>query len=156
MRTLMTLTLALGLAVSLMPAAPAAEEKDIVDIAASNKDFSTLVKAVQAAGLVETLKGTGPFTVLAPTNAAFEKVEGLDAIIKDKAKLTEILKAHVVAGKAMSKDVVKLPAVKTLSGTFPVKVDGASVMIGNAKVVKADIEASNGVIHVIDTVLIPE
>ena len=131
------------------------EAKDIVDVAAGNKDFSTLVAAVKEAGLVDALKAKGPITVFAPTNAAFEKLgkEKLDAVLKDKELLTKILKAHVVEGKVMAADAVKLDG-KDVNG-FPVKVADGTVMIGDAKVVKADVPASNGVIHVIDTVLVP-
>jgi len=139
----------------------AAKAEDIVGIAAGNKDFSTLVTAVKAAGLVETLQGEGPFTVFAPTNAAFAKLPKatLEALLKDKKALTAILTYHVVAGKVMAADVVKLK-----DGTKVKTVNGAEVKIGtkrgvkvnDSNVVKTDIEASNGVIHVIDTVLIPK
>jgi uncharacterized surface protein with fasciclin (FAS1) repeats len=131
--------------------------KDIVDTAVSAGQFNTLAAALQAAGLVDTLKGTGPFTVFAPTDAAFAKIPkaDLDALLKDKAKLTAVLTYHVVAGKVMAKDV-KPGAVKTVQGdTFMVKANGGKVMIDNATVVKTDIEADNGVIHVIDTVILP-
>jgi uncharacterized surface protein with fasciclin (FAS1) repeats len=131
--------------------------KDIVDTAVSAGQFNTLAAALQAAGLVDTLKGTGPFTVFAPTDAAFAKIPkaDLDALLKDKAKLTAVLTYHVVAGKVMAKDV-KPGAVKTVQGdTFMVKANGGKVMVDNAIVVKTDIEADNGVIHVIDTVILP-
>ena len=132
---------------------------DIVDTAVAAGAFSTLVKAVQAAGLVETLKGPGPFTVFAPTDDAFAKLPSgtLDAVLADKAKLTSILTFHVVPGKVLAKDVVGLngKSVKTVQGGM-LKVDTSSgVKIGDATVVKADVETSNGVIHVIDTVLLP-
>ena len=132
---------------------------DIIDTAVASGAFSTLVKAVQAAGLVETLKGPGPFTVFAPTDDAFAKLPAgtLDAVLADKAKLTAILTYHVVPGKVLAKDVVGLngKSVKTVQGGM-LKVDTTSgVKIGNATVVKADVETSNGVIHVIDTVLLP-
>ena len=132
---------------------------DIVDTAVASCAFSTLVKAVQAAGLVETLKGPGPFTVFAPTDDAFAKLPSgtLDAVLADKAKLTSILTFHVVPGKVLAKDVVGLngKSVKTVQGGM-LKVDTSSgVKIGDATVVKADVETSNGVIHVIDTVLLP-
>ena len=132
---------------------------DIVDTAVAAGAFSTLVKAVQAAGLVETLKGPGPFTVFAPTDDAFAKLPAgtLDAVLADKAKLTAILTYHVVPGKVLAKDVVGLngKSVKTVQGGM-LKVDTTSgVKIGNATVVKADVETSNGVIHVIDAVLLP-
>ncbi len=142
--------------------APAA--KTIVEIAASNPDFSTLVAAVKAAGLAETLSGPGPYTVFAPTNEAFKKLPAgtLDTLLQpaNKAKLAAILTYHVVAGDVMAKDVKPGP-VKTVNGaTFTVSVEGSDVIItdgqGNkSKVVKTDIVASNGVIHVIDTVLLP-
>ena len=131
--------------------------KNIIETAVGNPDFSTLVTAIKAAGLVETLSGTGPFTVFAPNNAAFAKIPEatLKAVLADKAKLTSILTYHVVAGKVMAKDVVKVTEAKTVQGTS-VKIDAANgVMINDAKVIKADIECSNGVIHVIDTVLMP-
>lgn len=135
--------------------------KNIVEIAAGNENFSTLVAAVKAAGLVDTLSGEGPFTVFAPTNAAFDKLgkETLDAVLKDKEKLTKILLAHVVKGKVMAADAVGLDgkSAKTAGGAeLPVKVTDGKVSIGKANVVKADIMASNGVIHVIDTVIIPD
>ncbi|MBD3676561.1 MAG: fasciclin domain-containing protein [Planctomycetaceae bacterium] len=133
---------------------------DIVDTAASVDDFSTLVAAVKAAGLVETLKGDGLFTVFAPTNEAFAKLpEGtLESLLKpeNKKKLVSILTYHVVPGKVMAKDVVGLSSAKTVQGsTIDIAVKDGTVMIDNAKVVKTDIETSNGVIHVIDSVILP-
>ena len=133
---------------------------DIVDTAASVSDFSTLVAAVKAAGLVDTLKGKGPFTVFAPTNAAFAKLpEGtVESLLKpeNKDKLIAILTYHVVSGKVMAADVVKLSSAKTVQGTtVDIKVTDAGVMVDNAKVVKTDIETSNGVIHIIDSVILP-
>lgn len=131
---------------------------DIVDTAVANGSFGTLAALLTEAGLVETLKGDGPFTVFAPTDAAFLKVDAkaLEDLKADKAKLGDVLKAHVVAGKVMAADVVKLTEVETLQGSkFPVKVDGDKVMIGDATVSQADVAAKNGVIHVIDTVLMP-
>ncbi|HEX6900492.1 MAG TPA: fasciclin domain-containing protein [Thermoanaerobaculia bacterium] len=130
---------------------------DIVDTAVAAGDFKTLAKALQAAGLVDTLKGPGPFTVFAPTDAAFAKLPAgtLDALLKDKAKLAKVLTYHVVPGKVTAADVVKLTSAKTVEGQS-VAIDASNgVKVGNAKVVKADVMASNGVIHVIDTVLIP-
>lgn len=132
---------------------------DIVDTAVAAGAFSTLVKAVQAAGLVDTLKEPGPYTVFAPTDEAFAKLPAgtLEAVLADKAKLTAILTFHVVPGKVLAKDVVTLngQSVKTVQGGM-LKVDTSSgVKIGGATVAQADVEASNGVIHVIDTVLIP-
>jgi uncharacterized surface protein with fasciclin (FAS1) repeats len=137
-----------------------AADKDIVDTAVAAGQFKTLAAALTAAGLVDTLKGPGPFTVFAPTDAAFAKLPAgtLDTLLKpeSKAKLTAILTYHVVAGKVTAADVVKLKEAKTVNGAMvAVKVDGGKVMINNAKVTTADIEASNGVIHVIDTVLLP-
>lgn len=137
-----------------------AADKDIVDTAVAAGQFKTLAAALTAAGLVDTLKGPGPFTVFAPTDAAFAKLPAgtVDTLLKpeSKAKLTAILTYHVVAGKVMAADVVKLNEAKTVNGAIvAVKVDGGNVMINNAKVTTADIEASNGVIHVIDTVLLP-
>ena len=132
---------------------------DIVDTAIAAGKFTTLVKAVQAAGLVDTLKGPGPFTVFAPTDEAFAKLPAgtLDAVLKDKAKLVAILTYHVVPGKVLAKDVMGLngQSVKTVQGGM-LKVDTtAGVKIGTAKVVQADVETSNGVIHIIDSVLLP-
>lgn len=130
----------------------------IVDVAVANGNFKTLVAAVQAAGLVETLSGPGPFTVFAPTDEAFAKLPTgtVEALLKDKEKLTAILTYHVVSGKVMAADVVNIKTAKTVQGQ-EVKIDTASgVMINDAKVVIADVEASNGVIHVIDTVLLPQ
>ncbi|UUO09238.1 fasciclin domain-containing protein [Blastopirellula sp. J2-11] len=146
--------------VALVRPTVAAEEAkmDIVDTAVSAGDFKTLVAAVQAAGLVDALKGDGPFTVFAPTDAAFAKLPKgtVESLLKDKEKLAKILKYHVVAGKVMAADAAKLKSADTLADA-PIKItaqDG-TVMINKAKVVKADIVTSNGVIHVIDTVLIP-
>lgn len=136
-------------------------KKDIVDIAAGNPDFSTLVTAVKAAGLVDTLKGEGPFTVFAPTNEAFAKLpkSTLDSLLmpENKDKLVAVLTHHVVAGKVMAADVIKMDSAKTVHGDMVmIEVDGESVMVDSAKVTATDIKASNGVIHVIDTVLIPK
>ena len=137
-----------------------AADKDIVDTAVAAGQFKTLAAALTAAGLVDTLKGPGPFTVFAPTDAAFAALPAgtVDTLLKpeNKAKLTMILTYHVVAGKVMAVDVVKLKEAKTVNGAMvAVKVDGSNVMINNAKVTTPDIAASNGVIHVIDTVLQP-
>ncbi len=136
----------------------AAPAKDIVETAVAAGSFKTLATALQAAGLVETLKGKGPFTVFAPTDEAFAKLPKgtLDALLKDKAKLTKVLTYHVVAGKVMAADVVKLSKAKTVEGAeASVHVMGGKVMIDQANVVKTDIAASNGVIHVIDAVILP-
>ncbi len=137
-----------------------AGEKDVVDTAVAASDFNTLVAAVKAAGLVETLKGDGPFTVFAPTDAAFEKLpEGTVASLlkpENKDKLIAVLTYHVVPGKVLAADVVKVTSADTVQGSkVKVKVDGGSVSINQAKVVKTDILCSNGVIHVIDSVLLP-
>jgi uncharacterized surface protein with fasciclin (FAS1) repeats len=137
--------------------APADTHKDIVDTAVSAGQFNTLAKALTEAGLVETLKGTGPFTVFAPTDEAFAKLPAgtLEALLKDKAKLTAVLTYHVVAGKVMASDVVKLSEAKTVQGQN-VKINTmGGVMVNDAHVVKTDIMASNGVIHVIDKVILP-
>lgn len=136
----------------------AAQAKDIVDTAVAAGDFKTLVTAVKAAGLVDTLKGKGPFTVFAPTDAAFAKVPqaDLDALLKDKAKLKQVLTYHVVPGKVMAADV-KPGEVKTVEGSsVTISTAGGAVMVDGAKVIKTDIVADNGVIHVIDTVLMPK
>jgi uncharacterized surface protein with fasciclin (FAS1) repeats len=135
--------------------------KDIVDTAVAAGQFNTLVQALQAAGLVETLKGKGPFTVFAPTDEAFAKLPSgtLEELLKpeNKGKLVAILTYHVVAGEVKASDVVKLTSAKTVNGE-PLKVStmGGNVMINDANVVKADILCSNGVIHVIDAVLLPD
>jgi uncharacterized surface protein with fasciclin (FAS1) repeats len=134
------------------------EANTIVDIAVSNPNFSTLVTALQKADLVEVLAGEGPFTVFAPTNEAFAKIpeETLNEILADKEQLTQILTYHVVAGKVMAEDVVSLTSATTVQGgDLAIEVMGNSVMVNNANLIQTDIEASNGVIHVIDTVLIP-
>jgi len=136
-------------------------KQDIVDVAASNPDFSTLVAAVKAADLVDALKGDGPLTVFAPTNAAFAKLPAgtVEDLLKpeNKDKLVSILTYHVVAGKVMAADVVTVDSATSLQGqTIDVTVDGDKVMVNNANVVATDIAASNGVIHVIDTVLLPK
>lgn len=158
MRTCLSLLATFALVVP----AFAGDKKDIVDTAASAGSFKTLVAAVQAAGLVDTLKGEGPFTVMAPTDEAFAKLPAgtVDSLLKpeNKEKLIAILKYHVIPGKVMAADVVKLDGknVKTVEGsTAKISVKDGCVMINDAKVVKTDIETSNGVIHVIDTVILP-
>jgi len=141
-------------------AADNAAGKDIVDTAVAAGKFNTLAAALKAAGLVDTLKGDGPFTVFAPTDEAFAKLPAgtVETLLKpeNKEKLTQILTYHVVAGKAMSSDLKDGQKVSTVNGkNASVKIDGGKVMVGDANVVKADIAASNGVIHVIDTVLMP-
>jgi uncharacterized surface protein with fasciclin (FAS1) repeats len=135
--------------------------QDIVDTAVAAGSFKTLVAAVQAAGLVDTLKGAGPFTVFAPTDEAFAKLPPgtVQSLLKpeNKAKLAAILTYHVVAGKVMVKEAMKPHEAKTVNGEdLMIKTSMGSVMINNAKVVKSDIVCSNGVIHVIDTVLLPK
>jgi uncharacterized surface protein with fasciclin (FAS1) repeats len=130
---------------------------DIVDTAVSAGSFGTLVAAVKAAGLVDTLKGAGPFTVFAPTDDAFAKLPAgtVDSLLKDVPKLKEILTYHVVSGKVMAADVSKLKTATTVQGT-DVKIDASSgVKINDSTVTTADVAADNGVIHIIDTVLLP-
>jgi uncharacterized surface protein with fasciclin (FAS1) repeats len=149
-KTLIASFLAFGLAVS-------AQAKDIVDTAVAAGSFKTLAAALTAADLVSTLKGKGPFTVFAPTDEAFAKIPkaDLDALLKDKAKLTSVLTYHVVAGKVMAADV-KAGKVKTVQGSELTVTTTGGVMVDNAKVTKTDIVADNGVIHVIDTVIMPK
>jgi uncharacterized surface protein with fasciclin (FAS1) repeats len=145
-----------GFALSL--AALAAHAKDIVDTAVDAGRFNTLAAALKAAGLVDTLKGPGPFTVFAPTDDAFAKIPKaqLDALLADKAKLTAVLTYHVVPGTVMAKDV-KPGKVKTVQGSeLTVSASGGSVAVDGAKVSATDIVASNGVIHVIDSVVLPK
>ena len=152
------IALTLLLASSMMAGTP---NKDIVDTAVAAGQFNTLAKALQAAGLVDTLKGTGPFTVFAPTDAAFAKLPAgtVEELLKpeNKSKLVAILTYHVVAGEVKAGDVVKLTSAKTVNDD-PLKITtmNGNVMINDANVVKADILCSNGVIHVIDTVLLPD
>lgn len=163
---LTTLTILLGTAFTLMPLGSAqatgcADKKDIVDTAVGAGSFTTLVAAIKAADLVDTLKGKGPFTVFAPTDEAFAKLPAgtLDDLLKpeNKAKLQAILTYHVVPGKVMAADVVKLKKAKTAQGQeLAIKVADGKVTVDNANVVKTDIACSNGVIHVIDTVVLPE
>jgi uncharacterized surface protein with fasciclin (FAS1) repeats len=132
---------------------------DIVDTAVAAGDFKTLVAAVKAAGLVDTLKGAGPFTVFAPTDEAFAKLPAgtVDALLKDPEKLKNILLYHVVSGKVMAVDVMKMKSAKTMEGgTVKIHEMGGKVMVNNATVSKTDIICDNGVIHVIDTVLMPK
>jgi uncharacterized surface protein with fasciclin (FAS1) repeats len=147
----------LVIAAALAATAFAVQAKDIVDTAVAAGSFKTLATALQAAGLIETLKGKGPFTVFAPTDEAFAKIPkaDLDALLKDKAKLTAVLTYHVVPGKVMAKDV-KAGMVKTVQGGSLTIGTTGGVTVNNAKVVKTDIVADNGVIHVIDTVVLPK
>jgi uncharacterized surface protein with fasciclin (FAS1) repeats len=140
---------------------PPAKKPTIVEAAIGNDDFSTLVALVKHAGLVETLSGEGPFTVFAPTNAAFAKLpkETVDALLSDagKAQLASILKYHVVAGSVKAADVVKLKEAKTVLGqSAKIKVEDGKVYVDGAQVVMTDIECSNGIIHVIDAVILPK
>jgi len=149
------------LAISALPALaapPAQAEMDIVDTAIANGSFTTLVAAVEAAGLVDTLKGEGPFTVFAPTDDAFNALpEGtVPALLNDIPALTDILLYHVVAGKVMAADVVNLDSAVTVQGQpVAISVRDGNVFINDAQVIIADVETSNGVIHVIDAVLLP-
>ena len=148
----------IGLAAS--SASAYAAEKDIVDTAVAAGQFKTLAAALTAAGLVDTLKGPGPFTVFAPTDAAFAKLPAgtIDTLLKpeNKAKLTAILTYHVVPGEVKAAQVTKLDQAKTVNGAMvKVSTEHGKVMINDAAVVKADIAASNGVIHVIDKVILP-
>jgi uncharacterized surface protein with fasciclin (FAS1) repeats len=142
--------------VALTFAAATSQAADIVDTAVAAGEFKTLATALEKAGLVQTLKGPGPFTVFAPTDAAFAKVPKaqLDALLADKAKLAAVLTYHVVPGKVMAKDV-KAGKVTTVQGSQLTLGTSGGVTVDNAKVVKADIAADNGVIHVIDTVVLP-
>jgi uncharacterized surface protein with fasciclin (FAS1) repeats len=137
----------------------AAPAKDIVDTAVSAGSFKTLVTAVKAAGLVETLKGKGPFTVFAPTDEAFAKLPKgtVEKLLADKEQLVKVLTYHVVPGKVMAADVVKIDEAKTVQGQM-IMIDATNGVMLNesAKVIKADIPCTNGVIHVIDTVILPK
>jgi len=142
-------------------AADKTASKDIVDTAVAAGEFTTLAKALQAAGLVDTLKGAGPFTVFAPTDAAFAKLPPgtLDDLLKpeNKEKLTKILTYHVVPGEVTAKQAVKMDEAKTVEGDdVKIMTKGGKVYVNNAQVIKPDVKASNGVIHVIDTVLLPQ
>jgi uncharacterized surface protein with fasciclin (FAS1) repeats len=150
------LLLTVGAMQSLAQQQPA---KDVVDTATDAGTLKTLVKAIQEAGMTAALKGQGPFTVFAPTDEAFAKLPPgtLDTLMQDKQKLSALLSAHVVSGRLLAADVTKMQSAKTVNGqevTFTMK-DGAS-MVNNAKIIKADVLASNGVIHVIDTVIMPK
>jgi len=149
-KSLIAAVIALGVTFSV-------QAKDIVDTAVAAGNFTTLATALKAAGLVDTLKGKGPFTVFAPTDAAFAKVPkaDLDALLKDKAKLTAVLTYHVVPGKVMAADV-KAGMVKTVQGSSITVSTTGGVMVDKSKVTATDIMASNGVIHVIDTVMMPK
>jgi uncharacterized surface protein with fasciclin (FAS1) repeats len=161
MKNLVRLTsVALAVITALVVPARAQQPKDIVDTAIAAGSFTTLAKALTAADLVGTLKGPGPFTVFAPTDEAFAKLPAgtLDNLLKpeNKAMLRRILTYHVVSGRVLASDVIKLTSAKAVSGDMlTIKINGSTVMVDKARVVKTDIAASNGVIHVIDTVLLP-
>jgi len=158
------LTFALSLLTLSLTASAASmnkDKKDIVDTAVAAGNFKTLAAALKAAGLVDTLKGAGPFTVFAPTDEAFAKLPAgtVDELLKPENhdKLVAILTYHVVAGDVMAKDVVKLHEAKTVNGKeVKIMAEGGKVMVDNAGVIKTDIKCSNGVIHVIDSVLLPQ
>jgi uncharacterized surface protein with fasciclin (FAS1) repeats len=149
-KTVIASVLSLGMALSV-------QAKDIVDTAVAAGSFKTLATALGAAGLIDTLKGKGPFTVFAPTDEAFAKIPkaDLDALLSDKAKLTAVLTYHVVAGKVMAADV-EAGAVKTVQGSDLTVTTEGGVQVNGANVVKTDIGTDNGVIHVIDTVVMPK
>src|SRR5579862_2638573 len=153
--------LILSVLVSALPAAAGSAQRDIVDTAVAAGTFNTLATALQAAGLADTLKGKGPFTVFAPTDEAFNKLPAgtVETLLKpeNKEKLRSILLYHVVAGDLTAAKVMKMSSAKTLDGQeLTLMVNDGTVMVNDAKVIKADVMASNGVIHVIDTVLIPK
>jgi uncharacterized surface protein with fasciclin (FAS1) repeats len=161
MKTIVLLTLALfAFPLFAGGAGHAPASKDIVDVAVSAGSFKTLAAALQAAGLVDTLKGKGPFTVFAPTDEAFAAlpkgtVEKL-LLPENKAKLQAVLTYHVVSGKVKAAQVVGMKSAKSVEGSsLPIRLEGSSVRIANASVTKTDISASNGVIHVIDAVMLP-
>jgi uncharacterized surface protein with fasciclin (FAS1) repeats len=157
MLKLKTLVAATALGFTAFAGSALAASKDIVDTAVAAGNFKTLATALEAAGLISTLKGAGPFTVFAPTDEAFAKVpkEQLDALLKDKAMLTKVLTYHVVPGKVMAKDV-KAGKVKTVQGGEITVATKGGVTVDSAKVTATDIAASNGVIHVIDAVIMPK
>jgi uncharacterized surface protein with fasciclin (FAS1) repeats len=156
---MLAVAVVVGMGMTPVSAADNQEKKDIVETAVAAGSFKTLATALEAAGLIETLKGKGPFTVFAPTDEAFAKLPAgaVESLLKDKEKLTQILLYHVVPGAVMAKDVVKIKSAKTVQGSsVKINAKGGKVMVDNANVVKTDITASNGVIHVIDTVIIPK
>jgi uncharacterized surface protein with fasciclin (FAS1) repeats len=161
LRSVLSISLLVGVVVLGTAQGGNAQGKDIVETAVGAGSFKTLVTAVQAAGLVDTLKGTGPFTVFAPTDEAFAKLPAgtVEGLLKpeNKAKLQAILTYHVVPGKVTAADVANISTAKTVNGqSLAVSAKNGAVMVDNAKVVKTDILASNGVIHVIDTVVLPK
>jgi uncharacterized surface protein with fasciclin (FAS1) repeats len=163
-RAIMFRQIAVGVAAAVLTVSVAGAQsgnKDIVDTAVAAGSFKTLAKALQAADLVDTLKGKGPYTVFAPTDEAFAKLPAgtLEDLLKpeNKAKLQRILTYHVVPGRVTSAEVVKLKTAKAVSGdSIDIAANGGTVTVDNARVVKADIAASNGVIHVIDSVILPD
>jgi uncharacterized surface protein with fasciclin (FAS1) repeats len=160
-RTVMLGMVAAALTLSAAGAAAQHGGKDIVDTAAAAGSFKTLAKALEAADLVDTLKGKGPYTVFAPTDEAFAKLPAatLDDLLQpeNKAKLRRILTYHVVPGRVSASEVIKLRSAKTVSGdTIDITANGATVMVDSARVLKTDVGASNGIIHVIDAVILPE
>jgi uncharacterized surface protein with fasciclin (FAS1) repeats len=158
-RTVLSAALMVGVVLSGAAGSRAQGMQDIVDTAVAAGSFKTLVKAVQEAGLAQTLKGPGPFTVFAPTDEAFAKLPAgtLDALLKDKQKLTAVLTYHVVAGRVLAADVMKIKSAKTVNGQeIAISMKDGAVMIDNAKVIRTDILTSNGVIHVIDSVILPK
>lgn len=161
MKRIAITTLAMLLLTTTLTAGQLAKKKDIVDTAVAAGSFSTLAAALQAADLVDTLKGAGPFTVFAPTDEAFAKLPAgtVESLLRpeNKAKLQAILTYHVVPGSVSSSQVVKLTSAKTVNGqSVSIQADGGGVRIDGANVVKADIQTSNGVIHVIDSVILPK
>ncbi|MGA1153442.1 MAG: fasciclin domain-containing protein [bacterium] len=160
MRKLILISLALFAGISVAFAGKHSMQKNIVEVAVANGSFNTLVAAVQAAGLVDTLSGDGPFTVFAPTDEAFAKLPAgtVETLLKPEnlAKLQGILTYHVISGKVMSSDIQPTQMVKTVNGKeVSIKLSGGTVNVDSAKVVAADVAASNGVIHVIDAVILP-
>jgi len=162
---ILTMAAVIGIALSVSFAAFAAPKpapsQDIVDTAVAAGQFKTLAAALQAAGLIETLKGPGPFTVFAPTDEAFSKLPAgtIDSLLEpaNKEKLVSILTYHVVSGKVLAAQVVKMNSAKTVNGqSISIIANNGTVMVDNAKVIKTDIICSNGVIHVIDSVLMPK
>ena len=160
MRKLILISLALFAGISIAFAGKHSMQKNIVEVAVANGSFNTLVAAVQAAGLVDTLSGDGPFTVFAPTDEAFAKLPAgtVETLLKPEnlSKLQGILTYHVISGKVMSSDIQPTQMVKTVNGKeVSIKLSGGTVNVDSAKVVAADVAASNGVIHVIDAVILP-
>ena len=161
---IMNILTQVAIAASLFVGGPVAEKADdpsmnIVEVAVDAGSFSTLVSAVQAAGLVETLSGEGPFTVFAPTDEAFARIPeaDLEALLADKEALTAVLTYHVVPGEVYASDVMELSSAQTVNGqSVQIRTMDGKVMVDGATVVSADIEASNGVIHVIDRVILPD